>query len=691
MDKDELTISSGNTFLISDAHGNIGAQDHHGLFSADVRHLSKFSILLNDAPLEVLTSRQTDFDSATMVLTNSTSKNLSRFDTTIIRRRTITKVLHEEIEFINNSAQPIQLTPSLVFDADFSDIFEVRDLIHGENLGRQNKRSITKTASKKNSQLVFSYVRDAFRRTTVIQFSGLPVIIKGNIVYATLALEPKQHVTLQLSIAFLFGKKTITVAKVQKIREKSQTLREWHWSKVKLSTNWDDFDHAFTQSISDLAALRIYQEKIGGKITSLPAAGIPWFVAIFGRDSLITAYQTLIFGQELSIGLLKFLAAYQGKEVNPDRDEQPGKILHEIRFGEAAYFRDWVHFPYYGTSDATPLFLILLSESYRFGAPERFIKQMKGPALKALEWIDEYGDADKDGFVEYQRGSDKGLENQNWRDSWDSMLFHNGEVAAPPIASGDIQGYVYDAKLRMAEIARNVWKEAELADRLTEEAVELKTRFNKVFWIENKGYFALGLDRHKKHIDSLSSSIGHLLWSGIVDENKVERLVDHLFSKQLYSGWGVRTMSAKDIGYNPILYHRGTVWPHDNSLVAAGLYKIGKRDLASRIILDTITASSYFGYRLPEVFAGFDRSEAPFPVRYPTAASPQAWAAATPILFLRLLLGIEPDIKRKKILIDPALPEYIHTITASGISAFGKQFTVEAKQGRSTIKKIVGT
>lgn len=683
MKKNDLIISSGNIFLISNFAGDIMVQDYQGLFSADVRHLSQLELLIDNSPLEALASNETGFHSASIVLGNYPSKDLSRFDLTVIRKRTITKVFQEEIEIRNNTQKELSFTLGLKFDADFSDIFEVRAVTQKRSQDRFNKRSVTKTFRKKHL-LIFSYARDAFRRTTVIHFSQ-PVQLKRDIVSLSVLLKPKQQINFSFSIAFLAGRKTITVRRLEKIRKEAEILKEWRWSKLTLRTDWDNFECLFTRSLSDLAALRIYQEEMPGKITSLPAAGIPWFVAIFGRDSLITAYQTIIFGPELAVSTLKFLAKYQGKEVNPLRDEQPGKILHEIRFGEAAYFRDWVQFPYYGTVDATPLFLILLSEAYQFGAPVRLIKEMKGAALKALNWIDEYGDMDKDGFLEYERGAERGLRNQNWRDSWDSMIFKDGEIAETPIASSDVQGYVYDAKMRIAKIAEQVWKDEALAVRLKQEATELKCRFNQVFWVKDKGYFALGLDKNKRQIDSLSSSIGQLLWSGIVDEEKVPRVVSLLFSEELYSGWGVRTISKNDKGYNPLIYHRGTVWPYDNSLIAAGLSKAGQREKALKIILDTISASSYFDYRLPEVFAGFDRSEIPFPVQYPTAASPQAWSAGTPILFLRLLLGIEPDIQHKTLRINPLLPEGANHLTIDGISAFRKYFSITAGKDGSKI------
>jgi glycogen debranching enzyme len=411
-------------------------------------------------------------------------------------------------------------------------------------------------------------------------------------------------------------------------------------------------------------------------------------MAMFGRDSLITAYQTLILGQDLALGTIDRLAYFQGKEVNTLKEEEPGKILHEIRFGEFAHFKEWVQFPYYGTVDATPLFLILISEVYRWSGDEEFVNHYKEHIKKALEWIDEYGDMDKDGFVEYKKQTPSGLDNQNWRDSWDSMAYVNGAEAEPPIAAADVQGYVYDAKLRMAELARNVWKDKNWAESLEEQAKTLKKNFNKAFYVEKGRYFALGLDKNKNHIDSLASSNGQILWSGIVDDDKIPDVIKQLKSPSLYSGWGVRTMGTTSKAYNPIGYHVGTVWPHDNSLIVNGLKNVNETAFMNTLITDMVTASTYFDYRLPEVFAGYDRSSTPFPVQYPTASSPQAWAAGTAVLFIQMILGLKPDPVNKTIKIDPHLPDHVNFIRLDGVSAFGKNFLVEVTRDAATIKEV---
>jgi glycogen debranching enzyme len=389
-------------------------------------------------------------------------------------------------------------------------------------------------------------------------------------------------------------------------------------------------------------------------------------MTVFGRDSLLTSYQALPFTPELAETTLRVLAARQATEDDPFRDAEPGKILHEIRFGELTHFDERPHSPYYGTADATPLFLVLLDEYERWTGDAELVRELEPNARAALTWIDEHGDRDRDGYVEYERRNEEtGLENQCWKDSWDSIRFSDGSIAKGPIATCEIQGYVYDAKVRTARLAREIWGDEELAERLEREAEELKRRFNDNFWLEGRGFYALALDGEKRPVDSLTSNVGHLLWSGIVPEKRAEQLAGHLVGTALFSGWGVRTMAEGEGGYNPIRYHNGTVWPHDNSLIAHGLQRYGFREEASKVALATLEAATFFRYRLPEVFAGYRRARTSFPVEYPTASSPQAWATGTPLLLLRVLLGLEPD--GDELRSDPQLPDQIRRLELSAV------------------------
>ena len=352
---------------------------------------------------------------------------------------------------------------------------------------------------------------------------------------------------------------------------------------------------------------------------------------------------------------MRTLALLQGRRDDPFRDEEPGKILHEIRLGELTAFEERPHSPYYGAADATMLFLILLEEYDRWTGDHTVARELEREARNALHWIDNYGDRDKDGYVEYERRMDTGLDNQCRKDSWDSIAFADGTLAPTPRATCELQGYVYDAKHRCARLARELWNDPALAEKLDREAEELKTRFNRDFWISERGFFALALDGQKRKVDSLTSNIGHLLWSGIAEEDKADLCMKHLMSDELFSGWGIRTMAASEGSYNPIGYHVGTVWPHDSSFVAWGLRRYGYRAEAARICRAILEAADLFDGRLPEAFGGYPRSKTGYPVEYPTACSPQAWATGAPLLALRTLLGLDSD--GKHMIVDPAIPQ----------------------------------
>jgi glycogen debranching enzyme len=464
-----------------------------------------------------------------------------------------------------------------------------------------------------------------------------------------------------------------------------ESLAAWRLRVPQIRADWDDLGRSFFQSVSDLASLRMRHR---GDIGLLPAAGMPWFMTVFGRDTLITCYQTLLFGPDLARSALHVLAELQAHEDNAEIDAEPGKIVHELRNGKAA--KKWFH-TYYGTVDATPLYLVLLSEVWRWTDDAALVRDLKEPALRALAWIDEYGDRDGDGFVEYERRTPRGLENQSWKDSGDSQRFADGSIAKGPIAACEVQGYVYDAKRRTAELARDVWRERALADRLEREAERLREAFNERFWVDRRGgYYALALDGEKRQVDALCSNIGHLLWSGIVPRERVDAVVDALMGEELWSGWGVRTMSTGDAGYNPLSYHNGTVWPHDNSLIAVGLARYGRWAEAQRIIRRMLTAAGHFGYQLPEVFAGLARQETPFPIAYPTAARPQAWAAGTPVLLLQVLLGLRPDRSRHALetLAPAELPSWVgRSLRLSGVRAFDRQWDVRLDDGAVTVEE----
>jgi glycogen debranching enzyme len=453
-------------------------------------------------------------------------------------------------------------------------------------------------------------------------------------------------------------------------------LEKWLEAAPRLESDSASLKATYRRSLVDLAALRFSPPIAGGH--SLPAAGLPWFMTMFGRDSIFTSLQALPFAPGLAATTLAALGEWQGNGVDDFRDEDPGRILHEMRYGEMTAFEERPHSPYYGCADATPLYVVLLDEYERWTGDRKLVRALEHEARKALAWIDDYADLQGDGYIWYQRRNQKtGLENQCWKDSWDSISYRDGKLPGFPRATCELQGYAYDAKMRGARLARLVWKDPEFADALEKQAAALKRRFNRDYWMEDGEYFALALDNDGKQVDSLTSNNGHLLWSGIVDKSKAKAVARHLVGPRLFSGWGVRTLAEGEGRYNPIGYHVGTVWPFDNSFVAWGLRRYGFKEEAAQIAAGILDAAEFFDGRLPEAFGGYERSATKYPVQYPTACSPQAWSTGAPLLFLRTMLGLDPE--GEHLVIDPALPTTIGRLELldipgrwGSIDAFGR-------------------
>ena len=659
MAKDTISILDGSTFLVSDLRGDIDASPDqaHGFFFRDTRFLSRWKLTANGSPLDVLSTDENQYFTAQFFLVPPTGSVNDNPTVSVIRKRSIGDGFHEDVTVINHGGDPREFELRLDAGADFADLFEVKDA-----LAKKGETS----ARLEDDTLVLGYRREDFVRETRIRASREAELDERGLTFE-LRLDPHSEWN-----TCIFVQPVTTEAKAIKYGHDDEeakpnigmSLAEFLANAPQLETDWDPLEHVYERSLIDLAALRFETTLFPGQ--PMPAAGLPWFMTVFGRDSLLTSFQALPFVPELAETTLRVLANYQATEVDDFRDAEPGKILHEIRFGELTHFDERPHSPYYGTADATPLFLVLLDEAERWSGNAELVRELEPAARAALEWIDRWGDSDGDGYVEYdRRNKETGLENQCWKDSWDSIRFADGSIAKGPIATCEIQGYVYDAKVRVARLARDYWLDDELAARLEREAEELKARFNRDFWIEERGFYALALDGEKRQVDSLTSNVGHLLWSGIVPDDRAELLADHLVGDRLFSGWGVRTMAEGEGGYNPIRYHNGTVWPHDNSLIAHGLARYGYREEAARVAVATIEAATFFRYRLPEVLAGYRRGRTSFPVEYPTASSPQAWATGTPLLLLRVLLGLEPD--GDELRSDPHLPDKIERIELAGI------------------------
>jgi glycogen debranching enzyme len=668
---DAVQILEGTTFAISDAAGDMPEGVVAGLFHRDTRHLSRWELSIAGRKPVVLTSAPVDYYSASFTLTNPEIPGLAAQSLSIQRFRLVGSGMRESITVENNLSTPISFELRLACGADFADLFEVK----GKSVEKQGSYR-TDRGSKEEATLAFLYENGPFRVGTWIRPTE-PARIEGDELVWDCNLEGRGSWTTGVRVAVTEddAKKEPTHGEfVASARMADLVFEKWRAEVPRIEADTDLVQHLFRRSVVDLAGLRL-SESFGGYEASLPAAGLPWFMAIFGRDTLITSYMSLWVGPELAKGALYALAALQGNEVDDFRDQEPGKILHEIRYGELTVLGTQPHSPYYGTVDATPLWLILLSEYWRFTGDGATCTELKRAALAALEWIDRYGDRDGDRYVEYETRSTEGLVNQGWRDSWDGVVFQDGSLPVPPLAVCEVQGYVYDAKRRIADIAEQVWGDPDLAGRLRTEADTLRSQFNRDFWTDERGgFYVIGLDRDKNQVNSKTSNMGHLLWSGIVPENRAGRIVEQLFADHMFTGWGIRTLSTENAGYNPIAYHRGTVWPHDNAIISAGLARYRYREEANRLATAMFEASTFTGYRLPEVFAGFPRSHGRFPVRYPTASIPQAWATAAPFLWLRTMLGMEPDDRELRC--DPNIPEEMGRISLTGVHAFGERFDI---------------
>jgi glycogen debranching enzyme len=667
-----VAVLEGVSFMYSDASGDVPAGSIGGLVHADTRIISTWVLTVNGERLLPLRSGNSEHFSAVFFLTNTDLPNLPANVLGVRRLRSVGGSLHERVEVWCFAREPQRIELRLAVGCDFADLFEIKDVVRD--------RSAQIVRSHTPGELVFSYRNGAFAAETRVAVDPPPSIVDGDDLVWQLELVDEAIWAVELEVPFQILPNEVVPARTGYAENEDappdDATTRWYAEVPTLGTDADVLRHIAEQTARDLLALRV-ESIVEDRRVILPAAGLPWFLTIFGRDTLITAYQSIPFGQQLARGALLELAFLQGKEVNDFKDEEPGKILHEIRQGELTRLGLKPHSPYYGTADATMLWVILLSEYWRWSGDSTLVRRLAGPARAALTWIDRYGDRDADGYVEYQTRSPQGLGNQCWRDSRDGIQFADGTLPYLPLATCELQGYVYDAKTRLAELADGPLDDPELAGRLRGEAAVLKARFNEDFWVpERGGYFAVALDGDKRRVDSMTSNMGHLLWSGIVDEERVEAVVGQLMSDSMFSGWGVRTLSTKDRGFNPIGYHLGTVWPHDNSIIALGLARYGYREEANRIAVALVEAAAYTSYRLPEAFSGYPRSVSRFPVPFPTACSPQAWATAAPMALMRAMLGLE--VRDGELTVDPVIPHVFGRVEIRHIHAFGSWWDIEA-------------
>jgi glycogen debranching enzyme len=684
-----VQILDGNTFVVSDERGDIEASltDPTGLFSFDTRFLSKWVLTVNGQRLNPLSTDDLQYFETRFFLVPGTGTVYVDSKLSVIRRRAVGDGFHEELTILNHDDEPVDLTIRVDAASDFADLFEVKDAL---------KKKGKYAAQVEKGELFLSYERDTYGRATAISSTAQGKVDEKGFTFKTRITPHGQWKTeFDVVTALLVSGERHRRTKHANGRNgrasMESNLKRWLDEAPRLESDSDSLKATYRRSLVDLAALRFSPPIAGGR--SLPAAGLPWFMTMFGRDSIFTSLQALPFTPELAATTLRALGEWQGTRVDDFRDEDPGRILHELRYGELPAFEERPHSPYFGTADATPLYVVLLDEYERWSGDTKLVRDLEYEARAALNWIDEYADLQGNGYISYKRRNEEtGLENQCWKDSWDSISYRDGRLPGFPRATCELQGYAYDAKLRGARLARLVWKDAAFAARLEREAADLKRRFNRDFWVADGEYFALALDVDGSQVDALASNNGHLLWSGIVDKSKAKAVARHLMGPRLFSGWGIRTLAEGEGRYNPIGYHVGTVWPFDSSIVAWGLRRYGFKEEAAQIAAGILDAAEFFDGRLPEAFGGYERSLTRYPVQYPTACSPQAWSTGAPLLLLRTMLGLEP--LGEHLLVDPALPEGIGRLELLDIpgrwgrvDAFGRG-RVQVRPRRGARKRV---
>jgi glycogen debranching enzyme len=682
------SIKEGDMFLFADAEGNLDAEEAigAGLYYRDTRFLSDYMLTFDGRPPLLLSTSadrpySSHIDLANQDLTAPDGTVTAPQGTINIRRtRVIKDRLYERIRVKNYNASPVSTRVELSFSSDFADIFEVRGLKRGQ----RGKLALPKSG-KRSAVLAYLGQDNVFRETRIgfelepdeVEVTGEKVIVRWHV-----QLEPSQTrviaLTVEPRIAGSRAPQETFDAAVHILR---RSYEEWERGCTRIWTDNQLYNSLLTRAMRDLRALRTPTEH-----GDMVAAGIPWFVAPFGRDALMTCHQTLILNPDLTRTTLEVLAKYQANEVDTWRDAEPGKILHEYRQGELANAHVIPHSPYYGSVDSTPLWLLLLGTYFRWTDDLAFCRELLPNVERALHWVDTYGDLDGDGFLEYQASSPRGLANQGWKDSHDSVVHADGKMAQGPIALAEVQAYTYMAKLRIADIYQALDRREKAAE-LRDQAAELKANFNERFWVESEQYFAEALDGEKRQVASVTSNPAHGLYCDIVDHERAHLMARRLLAPDMFSGWGIRTLSKASVAYNPMSYHNGSIWPHDNAIIGAGLKRYGHAKAANRLATALFDmAVTVDDMRLPELFCGFTRRSPQRPVAYPVACSPQAWASGAPFLLLQAMLGISAMAPENTLLVkQPHLPPWLNTVELHNLRVGHSTISVVfRRQGETT-------
>ncbi len=665
-----VTLVEGQTFCLSAGNGDIVEGLPHGLFLADTRVLSSCELRVDGDPVEPLTAEISDPFMATFVGRARPPAGRADAELVVFRDRAVGSGMRELVKVVNYGMEPADVTVELLCDVDFADLFAVKE----------NRVRRVRGLAPEVTPGGLRFAHDNGRVTKQVEVCGHgDFTAEAGVLRWTFTLGPGAEREVCAEIIATFGAERVEprfrcgVPDVESLP--SRRLATWRATLPGVDSDHDGLSAAVHRAGEDLGALRIFDPDHPD--VPILAAGAPWFMTVFGRDSLLTAWMTLIADPSLAQGVLETLARFQGDDVNPATEEEPGKILHEMRFGALGGLSLGGGDVYYGSIDATPLFVMLLGELHRWSADTEATSRLLPYADRALEWIDSFGDRDGDGYVEYVRQSERGLANQGWKDSWDAVRHRDGALAEAPIALCEVQGYVYSAYQARAHFAEDAGDVA-TAEHYWNKAADLRRRFNEDFWVDELGCYALGLDADKRPVATLASNVGHCLWTGIVDEERAGEVARRLMSDEMFSGWGVRTLGSSMAAYNPVSYHNGSVWPHDNALCAAGLARYGFIEEAHRIIEAQIDVAQAYRGRLPELFAGFQRGRPHVPAAYPTSCSPQAWAAAAPLLWLRTMLRFDPD-PNGRVFLEPVLPSWLEYLRVDGIGVAGWELSVNVE------------
>jgi glycogen debranching enzyme len=690
----QIAIHQGQTVLLSETDGRVNWPSKCGLYFRDTRLISAWAIYANGEVWDLLNGGAVAPHAASIFLTNRAFETedgpIAARTLGLVIGRHVDGGLHEDIEITNNSRKPVRFNLEVAMRADFADIFEVK----GDSIVRRG-HIVTSWAAKRQI-LRMTYRNKDFCRELIVRTGegdGRPTVYANGRLSFDIELKPGQAWHRCLVYDLVDGSKRFRASKEcihsSATSDHSRNMDEWQRTVLKIETSNEEFYRCYNQGVQDMAALRLPLQGMDHMVF-VPAAGLPWFVALFGRDTLIVSLQTMIVYPEFAAGTLEVLAQYQATERDDYRDAEPGKILHELRYGELAHFKLIPHTPYYGTADATPLYLIALHAAWKATDDRSLIERHLPNAEACLTWIDKYGDRDGDGFQEYQTRSKAGYENMAWKDSGDAVMYPDGTLVRGPKALCELQGYVYDAWLRMAEIYDELDNKRG-ANRLRKKAAILFRRFNEAFWDERSNFYAYALDGDKKKVLSVASNVGQCLWSGIIAPERAAAVVKRLMQKDMWSGWGIRTLSSDHPSFNPYNYQTGAVWPHDNSLIALGMRRYGFDAEAAALARDISGAASHFLLnQLPELYAGLQRDPTSFPVQYLGANVPQAWAAGTPFALLQAMLGIQQDAPRGKLYVDPVLPVWLPDVTLTDLRLGRRRFNIRFwRDGKGTLFEVL--